>query len=353
MQAFKSFVNSQPSNKPFVFAYRGKYIVRVEKSTEGTPHVNAYYYVDNSQNLVDHDFEAGVPAAGQLTIEKTSHITPGSTAAFATELRGFLEALGLANISLQGGRAFNWYDAIAAYYMTPFAAVDDEGNNVTIVAEGKSMYDGANDAYISTFVGSDGTKYAARAFDNNVQSYLGINDENQWDIFKPEEQTILALPYIVAWEYYPNDVMSAGLVSYIRDRISEQKLYQNAWGFGDGDGALCVVNSARDALVIRINTENGVKQCENLLNTDFIPNWASLSGPVLSCPVDLSSVLDFASTEEPANTGFERVSCNAAENDGVVHFHALEGDFPDFDLIYHYDPDSQEHVWRIKFVDLA
>ena len=353
MQAFRSFVGSQPFDVPFVFAYKGKYIVQVEKSTVGSHHVNAYYYVDNSQNLVDHDFEAGVPAAGQLTIEKTTHVTPGSTAAFATELRGFLEALGLANISLLGGRAFNWYDAIAAYYMTPFAAVDDEGNDVTIVAETKSMYDGANDAYVSMFVGSDGTKYAARAFDNNVQSYLGINDENQWDIFEPEEQTILDLPYIVAWEYYPNDIMSAGLVSYIRERISEQKLYQNAWGFGDGEGALCVVNSARDALAIRINTENGVKECHNLLNTDFTPNRGTLNGPALSCPIDVSSVLNFASTEEPQNVSFERVSCNAAENDGVVRFHALEGEFPDFNLSYRYDPDSQEHVWRIGFVELA
>ena len=117
MQAFTSFVNRQPSNKPFVFAYKGKYIVKVLKSTEGSAHVDAYYYVDSSQNLVDHDFEAGVPAAGQLTIEKTSHVTPGSTADFATELRAFLESVGLASINLQGGRAFNWYDAIAAYYM--------------------------------------------------------------------------------------------------------------------------------------------------------------------------------------------------------------------------------------------
>lgn len=119
MQAFRSFVAAQPNDVPFVFAYKGKYIVQVTKSTEGSQHVNAFYYVDNSQNLVDHDFEAGVPAAGQLTIEKTSHITPGSTAAFATELNAFLVSVGLANISLTAGRAFNWYDAIAAYYEAP------------------------------------------------------------------------------------------------------------------------------------------------------------------------------------------------------------------------------------------
>lgn len=132
MQAFRSFVAAQPHDVPFVFAYKGKYIVQVEKSTVGSAHVNAYYYVDNSQNLVDHDFEAGVPAAGQLTIEKTSHITPGSTADFATELRAFLESVGLASINLQGGRAFNWYDAVAAYYEAPVYTIDVKSNTEDI-----------------------------------------------------------------------------------------------------------------------------------------------------------------------------------------------------------------------------
>ena len=128
MQAFRSFVAAQPHDVPFVFAYKGKYMVKVTKSTEGTAHVNAYYYVDNSQNLVDHDFEAGVPAAGQLTIEKTSHVTPGSTADFATELLAFLTSVGLANISLTGGRAFNWYDAVAAYYEAPLVSLTSVTN---------------------------------------------------------------------------------------------------------------------------------------------------------------------------------------------------------------------------------
>lgn len=143
MQAFTSFVGSQPWNKPFVFAYKGKYIVQVEKSTQGSPHVNAYYYVDNSQNLVDHDFEAGVPAAGQLTIEKTSHITPGSTAAFAEELREFLRSLGMANISVSSGRAFNWYNAIAAYYETPVLSLvdlfDEQDNNYLGIKYGDTV----------------------------------------------------------------------------------------------------------------------------------------------------------------------------------------------------------------------
>lgn len=144
MQAFTSFVNSQPNNVPFVFAYKGKYIVKVNKSTEGSAHVDAYYYVDNSQNLVDHDFEAGVPAAGQLTIEKTSHVTPGSTAAFATELRAFLTSLGLANINLTSGRAFNWYDAIAAYYEAPVLSLvnllDEEDNAYLGIKYGDNVY---------------------------------------------------------------------------------------------------------------------------------------------------------------------------------------------------------------------
>ena len=152
MQAFRSFVAAQPHDVPFVFAYKGKYIVQVEKSTVGSAHVNAYYYVDGSQNLVDHDFEAGVPAAGQLTIEKTSHITPGSTAAFATELRAFLQSVGLASINLQGGRAFNWYDATAAYYEAPIPTVtveDEDGQTVVLVGRGPDFENGDGDLLIS------------------------------------------------------------------------------------------------------------------------------------------------------------------------------------------------------------
>lgn len=182
MQAFTSFVNSQPSNVPFVFAYKGKYIVQVEKSTVGSAHVNAYYYVDNSQNLVDHDFEAGVPAAGQLTIEKTSHITPGSTAAFATELRAFLGSLGLANINLQGGRAFNWYDAIAAYYeappvIQPITVVDNSGNSVTIVNIGEPIVN-SDDEECLTVVDELGTQYLLQIWghDNLVKVDGGFTD---------------------------------------------------------------------------------------------------------------------------------------------------------------------------------
>lgn len=182
MQAFTAFVNSQPNNVPFVFAYKGKYIVRVNKSTEGSAHVDAYYYVDNSQNLVDHDFEAGVPAAGQLTIEKTSHITPGSTAAFATELRAFLTSLGLANISLSGGRAFNWYDAIAAYLeeqpvIQPITVVDNSGNNVTIVNIGEPITN-SDDEDCLTVVDELGTQYLVQIWghDNLVRTDGGFTD---------------------------------------------------------------------------------------------------------------------------------------------------------------------------------
>lgn len=123
-------------------------MVQVNKSTEGSAHVNAYYYVDNSLNLVNHDFEAGIPAAGQLTIEKTSHVTPGSTAAFSAELNAFLTSLGLANISLTGGRAFNWYDAIAAYLEPPLLSlmgVENQNNDEVLAIKV------GNDVFVPTF----------------------------------------------------------------------------------------------------------------------------------------------------------------------------------------------------------
>ena len=208
MQAFTSFVSSQPSNVPFVFAYKGKYIVQVEKSTEGSPHVNAYYYVDNSQNLVDHDFEAGVPAAGQLTIENTTHVTPGSSAAFADELRDFLRSLGLANIDLRAGRAFNWYDAIAAYLegqpeIQPITVVDNSGNSVTIVNIGEPITN-SDDEDCLTVVDELGTQYLVQIWghDNLVRIDGGFTD-----IMPVEYQE--GAPYIFTSSINTNDTPPA------------------------------------------------------------------------------------------------------------------------------------------------
>lgn len=188
MQAFTSFVAAQPNDIPFVFAYKGKYIVQVEKSTVGSPHVNAYYYVDNSQNLVDHDFEAGVPAAGQLTIEKTSHITPGSTAAFTAELRAFFESLGLANIGVTAGRAFNWYDAIAAYYEAPVPPITVPYDPLPLVTWNESAeagdkfdlmfnYEGSYVLAEVEIVDSENFLYRYNTENGGVQVYNGVEGD--------------------------------------------------------------------------------------------------------------------------------------------------------------------------------
>lgn len=348
--SIRSLIAHQPHNQEFLLCWKGKYIVGIT-NVPAEAHYNVRYEYDNGA-VIAHDFFANDPYPGVLTIEASESSDPTPAADFETALRAFLQTVGVSNVSMSHVTQLSWWNTNAAYYFTPFAAVDDQGNNVTIVDQGANIYDGAQDSNFLTFVDSNGTRYAARAFKSNVASYLCIDELNRYQLYEPEESAILELGTIDAWEVYPNTVLSQGLVDYIHARYSESYLFREAWGFGDGDnGELCVVDSSRTATPL-VMTGIGDEPCTMHLDlgTDFSANVATFVGTALACPIDIPDLLGLGVSEEAVNVVVSRISCNVGNRDGVLRFHSPDNAFPDATVSYQYSEETQESWWRLQFV---
>lgn len=338
----------------FLLCWKGKYIVGITH-VPAEQHFNVRYeYANNA--VIAHDFFADDPYPGVLTIDASESSDPTPVADFETALRAFLQTVGVSNVALSRVAQLDWWNTKAAYYFPPFTAVDGLGNTVTIVDQGGSIYDGANDAYILTFLDSNGTRYAARAFHSNIASYLGYYTEYglpQYQLYEPEDSPILELGTIDAWELYPNDVLSQGLVDYIRARYSDSDLFNTAWGFGDGaNGELCVVDSSRTATPL-VMMGPGDEPCTMHLDLGraFVAREVDFDGIALACPIDIPDLLGLGVSEETVNIVVTRISCNVGNSDGVLRLHNPEGLFPDATVSYDPDEVTHEPSWKLRLVE--
>ena len=347
----RSFIHAQPDNQEFIIAWKGKYIIGI-KNVPAQQHYDVRYeYANNA--VIAHDFFADDPYPGVLTIDASESSDPTAVATFEAALRAFLENVGVGNVALSHVAQLDWWNARAAYYFTPIAAKNSQGDNVTIVDQGAFVYDAANDAHFLTLIDSNGVRYGLRVFNANDSSYLCIDGLTRYRIYEPEDATLLALPTVDAWAIYPNDVLSEDLVNFVNTRIDHDVLFIAAWGFGEGDNDdLCFVNSARDALPFIVAGPDGTPTAMHIgLGTDYVEHQTSFNGIALACPIDLPDLLGFGGEFEEVNTVITRVSCDEGTHKGVLRFHSTEGLCPDVVVSYEYYEQSQQYDWLIEFVE--
>lgn len=115
--SIRSLILRQPDNTEFLLCWKGKYIVGITH-VPAEAHFNVRYEYANSA-VIAHDFFADDPYSGVLTIEASESSDPTPVADFETELRAFLQTIGVSNVALSRVAQLSWWNTNAAFYETP------------------------------------------------------------------------------------------------------------------------------------------------------------------------------------------------------------------------------------------
>ena len=112
--SIRSLIFRQPDNTEFLLCWKGKYIVGIT-NVPAESHFNVRYeYANNA--VVAHDFFANDPYPGVLTIDASESSDPTPVADFETELRAFLQTVGVSNVALSHVAQLDWWNTDAAFY---------------------------------------------------------------------------------------------------------------------------------------------------------------------------------------------------------------------------------------------
>lgn len=112
--SIRSLITRQPDNTEFLLCWKGKYIVGIT-NVPAESHFNVRYEYDNNA-VIAHDFFADDPYPGVLTIEASESSDPTPVADFETELRAFLQTVGVSNVALSHVTRLSWWNTNAAFY---------------------------------------------------------------------------------------------------------------------------------------------------------------------------------------------------------------------------------------------
>lgn len=119
--SIRSLILGQPDNTEFLLCWKGKYIVGITH-VPAEAHFNVRYEYDNYA-VIAHDFFANDPYPGVLTIDASESSDPTPVADFETELRAFLQTVGVSNVALSRVAQLQWWNTNAAFYETPVSPV--------------------------------------------------------------------------------------------------------------------------------------------------------------------------------------------------------------------------------------
>lgn len=148
--SIRSLILSQPDNTEFLLCWKGKYIVGITH-VPAESHFNVRYEYDNNA-VIAHDFFANDPYPGVLTIDASESSDPNPVADFETELRAFLQTVGVSNVALSRVAQLEWWNTNAAFYEVPIPTVtveDEDGQTVVLVGRGPDFENGDGDLLIS------------------------------------------------------------------------------------------------------------------------------------------------------------------------------------------------------------
>lgn len=139
--SIRSLIRRQPDNTEFLLCWKGKYIVGIT-NVPAEQHFDVRYEYDNSA-VIAHDFFADDPYPGVLTIEASESSDTTPVADFETELRAFLQTVGVGNVALSHVARLDWWNTKAAFYEVPvftITSLEDADERRALALESNGEY---------------------------------------------------------------------------------------------------------------------------------------------------------------------------------------------------------------------